>query len=450
MTNNNSEITVAELARVFKLQQRQQWASKASTAQQRIATLIRLKASIKHHEKSVIDALYQDLRKPARAVKNDLHICYAEIDDAAANLEHWMAPQEVATSPMFAKGRAQVVSESLGVVLLFGPWNFPFHLVFQPLIAILAAGNCAIVKPNEMAPATSMVVTAIIKDVFDEGQVAVFEGGVALANQLLELPVNHVFFTGSPVVGKQVMKAAAQHLASVTLELGGKNPVVIDRSADLVDAATKIATYRVMNSGQLCLCPENVWVPRELLDNFVDTVKSVFTKCFYVENEINPDATGKIIDSRNFTRVLNYINDARDKGARVACGGVGYADLNVIEPTLLLDIPSDALILQEEVFGPVLSIFAYDKVDDVVTNLQQQPKPLAMYVFARDQQVVDRLLSQTSSGGVTVNDCLMHCVEHNLPFGGVNNSGMGAYHGVHGFNELSHQKSVLYPRSIEP
>lgn len=443
-----SRVDAAEIQRVFALQKARQWQLKTSGVDARVARLQKLKQVIQQYEEEVCAALYQDLRKPRRGAKNDLHICYAELDDAIAHLQQWMAPTQVPTSAMFAAGKAMIVPESLGIVLLFGPWNFPFHLVFQPLVPIIAAGNCAIVKPNEMAPVTSALVAKIIREACDEADVAVLEGGIELADALLELPVNHIFFTGSPAIGKKIMRAAAQHLASVTLELGGKNPVIIDRSADLVDAATKVAMYRVMNSGQLCLCPENIWVAEEHKTQFLEIVQAVFRKQFYQDGVPNPDAIGKIIDARNFQRVTGYIDDALSKGATLVCGGAGDVASRTLEPTILTDIPADARILAEEVFGPVLSVFSYRDLDEVIAHLQSQPKPLAQYLFTRDESFVARLLATTSSGGVTVNDCVMHCVEHNLPFGGVNNSGMGRYHGEFGFRELSHERAVLYPQSL--
>lgn len=438
----------AEIQRLFAAQSAQQWHTRQSTAATRCARLQALKETLQRSEDAVCAALYADLRKPRRAAKNDLHICYAELDQAIAELAQWMQPRTVPTSPLFAAGRAQVVAEARGIVLLFGPWNFPFHLVIQPLVAIIAAGNCAIVKPNELAPATSRLLAELLRATFDEAEVAVVEGGVDLAEDLLALPFNHIFFTGSPAVGKHIMRAAANHLASVTLELGGKNPVVLDRSADIAAAATKIALYRVMNCGQLCLCPENIWVPAEHRAEFMAVVQAVWARSFYQDGQLNGDATGKLIDARNFARVTGYIDDAVSKGATLVCGGGSDADARTLEPTLLTDLPAHARIVQEEVFGPILSVFGYTELDEVIAHLQQQPKPLALYLFSREQAFIDRMLRSTASGGVTVNDCIMHCVEHNLPFGGVNHSGMGRYHGEHGFRELSHERAVLYPVAL--
>ena len=433
----------ADLRRIFELQSQQQWVNKASTAEQRIEKLKSLKQAIQSREAAVQEALYADLRKNDFGVQAELQSIYEEIDIAVNHLADWMSPVEVEPSAQFAGCRARITYESRGIVLLFGPWNFPFNLVFQPLAAIVAAGNCALVKPNEMAPHTSKVSAGIIREVFDEQDVAVFEGGVDLANELLELPVDHVFFTGSPAVGRVVMAAAAKHLASVTLELGGKNPVIIDRTADLQDAAGKIAAMRVANNGQVCLCPENVWVPEDKEEEFLGIVQATYQALLYEDGKLNTEAAGKIVDERNFQRVKAYIDDAKAKGANIVCGGEVDAGALAVHPTLMTNVPSDARIMQEETFGPILNVFTYQDVDEAVTEIQRQPKPLALYLFTQDDEFIESTLQRTSSGGVTVNHCMMHCVEPNLPFGGVNNSGIGAYHGIHGFRELSHERSVL-------
>ena len=432
-----------EPARVFDQQYDHQWEVKRSTVAQRIATLKKLKAAIQAREADVKKALYSDLRKNDTAAGLELSLCYVDLDDAIENLADWMSPVKVETSEQFADASAWLSYEARGIVLLFGPWNFPFNLVFQPLVPIIAAGNCAIVKPNEMAPETSKVTAEIIREVFEPEEIAVFEGGVDLANQLLELPVNHIFFTGSPAVGKLVMAAAAKHLASVTLELGGKNPVIIDRTADIADAAAKIAAIRNMNSGQVCLCPENIWIAEEHKEEFLAGVKATYQTMFYQDGELNADEQGRIVDQRNFDRVKAYIDDARERGAQVLFGGEVDPQNLSIHPTLLTDVPQDARIMAEETFGPILSVFTYKHIDEAVAAIQKQPKPLALYLFTQSEEFVQDMLQRTSSGGVTVNNCVIHCIEHHLPFGGVNNSGMGRYHGIHGFKELSHERAVL-------
>ncbi len=433
-----------ELQGIFELQRIHQWNVRRSSAKQRIAKLEKLKAAIQSREGVVNEALHADLRRNEESSAIEFNSIYTDVDDAIANLENWMAPVEVPTSAPFAGARARMVYEARGIVLLFGPWNYPFALVFQPLVAIIAAGNCALVKPNEMAPHVSEITAEIIRETFDPQEIAVFEGDVQLANDLLDLPVDHIFFTGSPAVGKVVMAAAAKHLASVTLELGGKNPVIIDREADIADAAGKVAFLRNMNSGQVCLCPENIWVHEDCKDEFVGAAQATYQAGFYQDGELNEDVMGKIIDHRNLARVKGYLDDARDKGARVVCGGEVIEETLSVHPTILTDIPADARILSEEVFGPILSVFTYREITEVYEALHRQPKPLALYIFTGNDAFVDDVLANTTSGGVMVNNCIMHVAEHHLPFGGVNNSGMGRYHGVHGFRELSHERAVLH------
>lgn len=427
---------------VFALQTKQKWINKASTADQRIEQLQRLKTAIQSREKDVIQALHDDLRRDPEGAQGEALTVYAEIDMVTAELANWMAPESVDPAP-FVDNSARITTEGLGIVLLFSPWNYPFALLFQPLVSIIAAGNCALVKPNELAPHVSKLAAEIIRDVFEEKDVAVFEGGVDLANEMLALPIDHIFFTGSPAVGKIIMAAAAKHLTSVTLELGGKNPAIIDRTADLADAAGKIAAFRNMNNGQVCLCPENIWVPEEMEQEFLAIVQGTFQAMFYKDGKLNPEANGKMIDERNFERVKSYIDDAKEKGANIVCGGEADTELRSIHPTIMTSVPADAKIMAEETFGPILNVFTYKDVDEAVVAIQGQSKPLALYIFTQDDDFVDTILSKTSSGGVTVNNCLLHVAVAALPFGGVNGSGMGAYHGIHGFKELSHHRSVL-------
>ena len=427
---------------IFELQSKHKWINKMSNADQRLAKLQKLKVAIQSREDDIVNALHHDLRRDEKGARGELATIYGEIDHTAANLHKWMSPVEVDPAP-FVDNKARITVEARGVVLLFSPWNYPFSLLFQPLVSIIAAGNCSIVKPNELAPNISKLAAQIIQDVFDEKDVAVFEGGVELANELLELPMDHIFFTGSPAVGKIVMPAAAKHLSSVTLELGGKNPVIIDRTANIADAASKIATFRNLNNGQVCLCPENIWVPEEMAQDFISIAQNTFQALFYKDGKLNPETNGKMIDERNFQRVKGYIDDAKEKAANIVCGGKVDNELKSIHPTIMTDVPDDAKIMSEETFGPILNVFTYKDVNDAYTKIQTQAKPLALYIFSTDEEFVKTTLSKTSSGGVTVNNCVLHIAVTALPFGGVNSSGIGAYHGEFGFKELSHQRSVL-------
>lgn len=446
MTSAIEKTSEKLISEVYNAQLKYQWRQRLTSATQRIDKLKKLRNAISSHSEELKRALYKDLRKSPSAVEEgDIASTFHTIDNTIIKLESWMAPVEVEISPgSAAENRARIIYEPRGIVLLFGPWNFPFNLVFEPLAQIISAGNCAIVKPNEMAPNVSRVTANIIREVFQPEEVAVFEGGVSLANQLLELPVDHIFFTGSPAVGKIVMAAAAKHLASVTLELGGKNPVIIGPDADITDAAGNIAFMRTINSGQLCLCPENVYLHEDQLGEFLAVAAGTFQAVFYSEGKLDQNILGKVIDSRNFQRIKSYLDDAKEKGATIACGGETEEDTLLVHPTILTNVPEGAKILEEEVFAPILSVFTYKDIEEVYQTLQKQPKPLALYVFSNTDEFVQGILANTTSGGVTVNSCIMHYAEHNLPFGGVNNSGIGRYHGIHGFKELSHERAVLY------
>ncbi|CAM8664703.1 aldehyde dehydrogenase family protein [Sphingobium sp.] len=432
------------IERAFAAQRANRVALKRRSADERIARLTALRAAIVARTDAIDRALNLDLRKPlAGARNNEIGSVLAEIDTACAELAVWMAPQRIEPSPHFAGNDTFIQYEPRGVVLLLGPWNFPFSLVFAPLVPIIAAGNACIVKPNEMQPHTSALTAQIIADVFPENEVACFEGGVPLTEALQDLPFDHVFFTGSPAIGKRVMAAAAKHLTSVTLELGGKCPAILDADYPLMDAAGKIVAARFNNAGQLCLSVDHVWVPRARRDELVAMLGAVVDKMFYVDGTFQKDRLARIVDARNFARVQGHVDEAVAHGATVAKGGATQMDDLTIEPTIVIDPPLDGGLMQNEIFGPVLPVIAYDDVDEIVDQVDRTGKPLAMYLFSHDQGFVDDILDRTSSGGVTVNHVLMHYAEHKLPFGGVNGSGMGRYKGIYGFHELSNARSIF-------
>lgn len=432
------------IEQVFALQRATRATRKSASSASRITQLKALRAAITSRIDAIEMALHADLRRaPNGGKEGEIPAVLGEIDIAIAHLEQWMAPQTVPTSAHFQGSQTFIQYEPRGVVLLLGAWNFPFALALSPLVPILAAGNSAMVKPNELSPATSKVVSEIIRAAFDEQDVAVFEGGIEVAEQLQDLPFDHVFFTGSPTVGKRVMAAAAKHLTSVTLELGGKCPAIVAPGYDLVDAAGKVTGARFNNAGQLCLSVDHAWVPRAVVEPFCQIIGAVIDKMFFVEGELQLDRLPRMVNARNFDRVVGYIDEAVALGARIVRGGQHDRDTLTIHPTVLVDVPLNARIMQEEIFGPVLPVLAYDNLEQVTDQIDATGKPLAMYVFAREQAFIDQALLNTSSGGVTVNHVFMHYVEPNLPFGGVNGSGMGRYHGQAGFLELSNGRSVF-------
>jgi aldehyde dehydrogenase (NAD+) len=435
------------ISRVFAAQRANRVALKRRTAGERIAVLQRLRDEVVRRQVDIDEALFQDMRRARQGAQNREYLSVlSEIDMAIAGLPAWMEPERIEPSPHFKGNDTYVQYEPRGVVLLLGPWNFPFSLVLAPLVPIIAAGNAVIVKPNELQPKVSRLVAEIIEAVFPENEVAVFEGGIPLAEALQELPFDHVFFTGSPAIGKRVMAAAAKHLTTVTLELGGKCPAIIGEDYDLLDAAGKIVAARFINGGQLCLSVDHVWVPKAKQAALQQTIIAIIEKMFFVDGKLQTDRLPRMVDARNFARVQAYIEEALARGAQLVRGGESDAADLTIYPTVLADPPLDSRIMREEIFGPVLPVLGYDDIAEALAQIDSTGKPLAMYIFSKDQAFVDNILDQTSSGGVTVNHVLMHYAENRLPFGGVNGSGMGRYKGIHGFRELSNARSIFMQR----
>jgi len=433
----------ADIQRIFALQQKHQWVTKASTSAERKAKLQKLVDAVKAYGNDIIAAVQQDTRKPAQEVQmTEVGGVIANIQRNIDNLDDWMQPVDVATS-MNPNDKAQIVYEARGVCLVLGPWNFPLGLTFGPLAAAIAAGNCCMVKLTDLCPNTASIAGKIIRKVFDEQEVALFEGDVSVATALLEQPFNHIFFTGSTRVGKIVMTAAAKHLASVTLELGGKSPVIVDEGADIEKIATDLAGAKQFNGGQACICPDYVFVKSDQRDKLVETFKAKVQENLYDEaGQFKTDNIAQIVNSQNFNRVKGLLTDAVANGARVAAGGkLEEANLTV-QPTMLTDVTPNMKILQEAIFGPVLPVMTYENIDEVIEYIEQRDKPLALYVYSNNEASIDKVLKKTSSGGVTINGVFSHYLENNLPFGGVNGSGMGSYHGHFGFKAFSHERAV--------
>lgn len=433
----------ADIERVFALQRVHQWEMKATTAEQRKDRLRRLKAAVEAHAEELVAAVRQDTRKPESEVRiTELLNVLGNIERNIASLDEWMKPVEVQPS-LNPEDKARIVYEARGVCLILGPWNFPFGLVMGPVAAAVAAGNCCMVKLTDLCPATARVAGTIIREAFEEREVALFEGGVEVATALLELPFNHIFFTGSTRVGKLVMAAAARHLASVTLELGGKSPVIVDADADLQKVATDLAAAKQFNGGQACICPDYVLVTAQQQDALVEAFSTRVKQNLYREDgSLKKDSIAQIVNDQNFTRIAGLVDDALARGARIAVGGTLEAADRTIHPTLLTDVTPDMLIMQEEIFGPVVPIMKYRHLDEVIQFVAQRAKPLALYIYSNSPGNVQRILDRTSSGGVTINGFFSHYLENRLPFGGVNQSGMGSYHGVFGFRAFSHERAI--------
>jgi aldehyde dehydrogenase (NAD+) len=431
-----------EIARVFALQRQHQWDVKATGAAERKAKLARLKAAVEARADEIVAAVLEDTRKPEGEIRvTEVLNVVGNIQLNIDSLEEWMKPTDV-TPSRNPNDRAMIVPEARGVCLILGPWNFPLGLTLGPVAAAVAAGNCCMVKLTDLCPATARVAGKIIRDVFEENEVALFEGGVEVAQALLELPFNHIFFTGSTRVGKIVMAAAAKHLATVTLELGGKSPVIIDEGADIDKIAADLAGAKQFNGGQACICPDYVFVREEQKDRLVAGFKANVAKNLYAEGSIKKDSIAQIVNAGNFARVKGLFDDAVAQGATVAVGGELDATDLTVHPTMLTGVTPQMKILQEEIFAPVLPVMTYDDLDQVIEYIEARDKPLALYLYSDNQDNVQKVLDRTSSGGVTVNGVFSHYLENRLPFGGVNGSGMGSYHGHFGFKAFSHERAV--------
>lgn len=432
----------SDIKRVFEAQQANQWNVKASDAATRKAKLTKLKNAIESHADDIVAAVLKDTRKP----EGEIHVTevmniVGNVQLNIDNVEEWMKPAEV-TPTNNPDDKAMIVPEARGVCLVLGPWNFPLGLTLGPVAAAVAAGNTCMVKLTDLCPNVAKIAKVIIEEAFDENEVAVFEGDVSVAEALLELPFNHIFFTGSTRVGKIVMAAAAKHLATVTLELGGKSPVIIDEGADIAPIAAALAGAKQFNGGQACICPDFVFVPEDKQAELVEGFRTNVQNNLYGSGELDKNAIAQIVNEGNFNRVKGMVDDAVEKGATVAVGGEMDADDLTIHPTMLTDVTPQMKILQEEIFAPVLPVMTYDKLDQVIDYIEARDKPLALYMFSPSEENMDKVLKRTSSGGTTLNGVFSHYLENRLPFGGVNGSGMGSYHGYWGFKEFSHHRAV--------
>jgi aldehyde dehydrogenase (NAD+) len=434
------------IERLFEQQRAHQAKVKRSTAAERIAKLERLRQAIVAREPAIREAMYKDFKKPAAEVDlTELYPTLVEIKDVIRSLRSWMKPQKVATPMSLFGTQSWIHHEPKGVVLVIGPWNYPFQLVVIPLVAAVAAGNCVIVKPSELTAHTSALLVELLGSVFSESEVAVVEGGPAQTQQLLALPFDHFFFTGSTRVGRIVAEAAAKHLASTTLELGGKSPAVIDDTADLTATANRLVWGKFVNGGQTCIAPDYVLVSERRQRELVSELNRAIA-AMYGASEHDRKKSGdlcRVINRRNFDRLKAMLDDSVSLGARVEIGGsADPADL-YIAPTVLTNITFDSPVMAEEIFGPILPILTYTKLDEVPPLITARDKPLALYVFAQDQRAIDTVVEQTTAGGTCINNTVIQFVNPNLPFGGVGASGTGHYHGLYGFKAFSHERAVL-------
>lgn len=404
----------------------------------RLQQLTKLRQVLIAREPEIVEALRVDLNKSEQeAYTTEIGMVYKELSFIIKNLKRWAKPKRVSTALTHIGSKSMIYTEPYGNVLIIAPWNYPWQLAISPLIGALAAGNTAIVKPSELTPSVSKLITAILEETFEPQYVASVEGGPEVSECLLNQPMDYIFFTGSTKVGRIVMESASKQLTPVTLELGGKSPCIVHEDAPLALAASRIAFGKFTNAGQTCVAPDYILVHSKVKERFIAHLKTAITS-FYGENPlINPDY-GRIVSEKHFERLTGFLNNGT-----LRHGGNASRERLLIEPTILDDITWEMPVMEEEIFGPLCPILTYENIHEAVQSINARPKPLALYLFTENEDVQDYVLSSVSFGGGCVNDTLMHLATPYLPFGGVGESGMGSYHGEHSFHTFSHRKSVL-------
>jgi len=435
-----------EIRRLFDLQQQNQLAVGRTSTKERIHKLKKLKTSLLEHRDEVRQAMWNDFQKPEVEVDlTEIYPTVKEIKHTIKNLKRWMKPRKVSTPIAMLGSTSYIQYQPKGVVLIISPWNYPINLTLIPLVTAVAAGNCVILKPSEHTPNSSRVMEKIVKAVFEEKEVAMVQGAVDTSQALLELPFNHIFFTGAPAIGKIVMEAASKHLTSVTLELGGKSPTVIDETADLKKAASRISWGKFTNTGQTCIAPDYLLVHESVKDELIEELKQKIQEFYGSDSKASEDYP-RIVNEQHLQRLKGYLEDAKGKGAEFISGGQSDESDNYLSPTLAVNVPEDATLSQEEIFGPILPIYTYSDLQEAIDYINSKEKPLALYIFSRNQKNINRILQDTRAGGTSINQTVMHFTNNSLPFGGDNNSGIGKSHGWFGFEAFSNARSILRQR----
>ena len=443
---------VERVQRLFAAQRAACLAQPCPSADERLERLCALKRQTQRYQDLLSEAMSADFgfRPAAESKMLDLLGSVLEANHAIAHVKRWMKPSKRSTELLFLGNRLTVTYQPKGVVGVIVPWNFPIYLALGPLVTALAAGNRVMIKMSEVTPATNAVFKRLLAEVYPEDLVAVVGEELADPNVFTSLPFDHIVFTGSPAVGRIVMRSAAQNLTPVTLELGGKSPAVVSRHYPLADAARRITHGKSVNCGQICIAPDYALVPRESVDAFVAAVRTGFEAMYGGHAEGNPHFTS-VVSDRQLQRLQAALDDARAKGATVtACAPLPAAGNRQLPLHIVTGATPDMTVLQEELFGPVLPVVPYDQLDDAIAFIHARPRPLALYCFSHDGAERDELLRRTHSGGVTLNDWGWHAINHDAPFGGIGNSGIGNYHGEEGFRELSYARTVFQRRRWFP
>ena len=449
-----NDTTIQEMKKVLDQQKQLHIKEGPPSLQLRKDRLERCVLMIKKYQDKIISSLQDDFgnRDPIMSVATEIMSAIGPLEHAKKNLSKWMKPEkrkaEIAPlGPILSLlgARARIEYQPLGTVGCISPWNFPVNLVLAPMGGILAAGNRVMVKPSELTPSTSEVIKQMFEEFFDQGEISVFTGDTEVGAAFSSLPFDHLLFTGGTEIAKHVMKAASANLVPLTLELGGKSPVIVGKGTNISSAAQRVMQGKTMNAGQICLAPDYALVPKEKIQEFVEESVTAVSN-MYPSLKDNEDYTS-IINQKHFERIKTYLEDAKEKGAELIEINPNEEDLSQqphfkIPPTLVLNPTEEMKLMQEEIFGPVLPVKAYERVEESVEYINQKDRPLGLYYFGSDKKEQDYVLKNTTSGGVTLNDVISHITQENLPFGGVGPSGMGSYHGYDGFKEFSHAKSI--------
>lgn len=412
--------------------------------QERKAKILKIEKTLLKYRKEIQEALFKDFRKHESEV--DLSEIFPILKEASfvrKRLKKWMTPVRVPSPITLLGSTSKIRYESKGVVLIISPWNFPINLTFGPLISAVAAGNVIVLKPSEHTPHSSAITKKIIEEIFPANEVVVIEGGVEDAKALLDLPFHHIFFTGAPSIGKEIMKAAAKNLTSITLELGGKSPTIVDESAALDTTAKRIVYSKLMNNGQICIAPDYVLVQESIKDQWIQKIKMYSEELYGNDPKLSPEYC-RMVNQRQFSRVTGYIDEAVKEGAKIEMGGQIDAQEDYIAPTVISGIPSTSKLLNEEIFGPVLPVVTFRKIEEAIQFVNERERPLALYIYSQNHANIRKIIKNTRAGATCVNNSIVHFFNNHLPFGGVNHSGLGKSRGWFGFESFSNARAEYY------
>lgn len=400
-----------------------------------------LSKSIKAHEDDLLHAFQQDLGKnKVEAYASEIGFVLKNLKLARKELKNWAKRKQVNTPLHMFPTKSYIMKEPYGTVLIIGPFNYPFQLLIEPLIGAITAGNTVILKPSELTPNVSHVVKNIIESTFDSAYISIIEGDAEVTKQLVALPFDYIFFTGSEHVGRSIYQVASKNLTPVTLELGGKSPVIVDDTANIKVASERICFGKFINAGQTCVAPDFILVNQKVKADLIKAIKTTIKEFYGTQIQSSPDF-GRIVSAKHFTRLQQLLESHQNE---IVFGGDTDQNENYISPTILDNITFDSTIMKDEIFGPILPIIAYDDFDEIINTLQSKPKPLSLYLFSEDENTTERILNELSFGGGAINDTIMHLANPNLPFGGVGLSGIGQYHGKYSFDTFSHAKSYIF------